>query len=357
MSLLKVTELLDEVASDNSKLVSIIDCVLQTLTDEGLAYKLRLPPAFVGIHMCNRDGYGISEGECHQLGLEIVQMGFSWAAVAHATAIEDCDQGLISKHTMALCNASKQLGTYKAGTIKVGSLSCGHTNAFLVAAAQNAESSIEMISEGGRLCSNKICKNDSAMATAMTQGLEWLVLKAEVAVRFPQLAALIQQAKNATGQSQREEGELQLLLQIQAIANRLSKSGVADWRAVKKEMSKGNVAKHIELDALIAYVQRWGGEALLRDLQMFHQAHAPPSRCIAASTFIALASLKLQTHEQCPLFVAACLKTQLTCPSGKVVQRFCRFLTSGDLGSISKNKLKQTLAAENILKNCRAALQ
>jgi len=56
---------------------------------------------------------------------------------------------------------------------------------------------------------------------AFSSGLRWLVLKAEVAQKYPTLCDLVQRARQATGLAQRAENEIQLLQRIHGMAMRL----------------------------------------------------------------------------------------------------------------------------------------
>ena len=71
----KVLSLLAEASGDGGRIVSAVDSVLEQLVRDNVAYKMRVPPAMVGIHPCNRDGYGVSESEVHSLGASIIDMG------------------------------------------------------------------------------------------------------------------------------------------------------------------------------------------------------------------------------------------------------------------------------------------
>ena len=86
-----------EQAKDGTRIVSIVDTIITLLEEQHLVYRVSLPPPLVGIHPANRDGYGVSVAEVHELGAELVDLGFSWLACAHATAEEDDEQGSFEK--------------------------------------------------------------------------------------------------------------------------------------------------------------------------------------------------------------------------------------------------------------------
>ena len=72
-----------------TQVVSAVDMIIERLEAIGLAYRLSIPPELMGVNPANRNGYGLSPVEVHALGADIVKIGWSWAACAHAVAVED----------------------------------------------------------------------------------------------------------------------------------------------------------------------------------------------------------------------------------------------------------------------------
>lgn len=144
----------------DDRIVSTIDDILKKLESQGLAYRLSIPPRMIGVHPCNRDGYGVSATEVHALGSEIVRMGWSWSACAGAVCIEDDPNSTIEKYTMTLVRASEGLGDVTPGQVKFGSLACGHTNRFLCAALDEVASEHSNLCIDGRMSVSKITAND-----------------------------------------------------------------------------------------------------------------------------------------------------------------------------------------------------
>ena len=216
--------------ADQTKLVKTVDDVMKHLVEDDLVYKCRIPSDLVGVHPSNRDGYGVSEEAVHSLGGDIVLLGFSMSATASAVCIEDGD-GKVAEFTKKICNGSEKLASVQPSEIKYGSLSCSHTNQFLRAANAEVPSTNEVLQVGSRINVAKITQNDSELKCALKEGLVWTVLKASVATLYPAFPTMLQAAKNAVGQIQQHETEVQLLMRIQALA---SAQGVHDvpttWR-------------------------------------------------------------------------------------------------------------------------------
>jgi len=159
----------------DDRIVSVVDEVLSMLETQKLAYRFSIPPKMVGVHPCNRDGYGISATEVHALGSEIVRMGWSWSACSHAVCIEDDKDGSIEGYTMTLLQGSDGLGSVAPGQVKYGSLACGHTNRFLCAVLDQVPSEHANLCIDGRMSMTKVTANDANMKGTcfilyMTQG-------------------------------------------------------------------------------------------------------------------------------------------------------------------------------------------
>ena len=56
--------------------VAAVDKILARLEHTKLAYRLSVPPRLMGVHPCNRNGYGVSAIEMQALGVKIFRMGF-----------------------------------------------------------------------------------------------------------------------------------------------------------------------------------------------------------------------------------------------------------------------------------------
>ena len=349
-----IVAILQRSSSATSCLVSDVDDILQELADANLSYRMKLPPRTVGVQPANRDGLGVSEADVHSLGAEIVTLGFSHNACKDAICVEDGPANAIELFTTALCADSK-LAAVVPGTVRYGSLSCSHTNQFLCAVLAGVPSDEDVLSQEGHMSYSKLATKDPILRQAMTEGMEWLVLKAAVETMYPTLPALIQSARNATTQVQREESEIQILFKIGRLSAQLAKrsGGNVDWQQVLSAASKSRPKCMENIPSIISYCQKFGGESLLADLTLFFQFHVSSNRVIASYTFSALGGLKLNPEHMLPLVATAVLKAQATCPTNKVVQQQCRYITQGEIASLTTNRKEQAHVAENLLRECR----
>ena len=110
---------------------------------------------------------------------------------------------------------SEQLAPMSASSIGYGSLSCSHTNAFLVAVNAGCPTMDPTLAVEGCLSKTSISNKDERFAEALSGGLRWLVVRREVPAMYPTLCELIQHAKHATATVSRRESEIQVPLRIQ----------------------------------------------------------------------------------------------------------------------------------------------
>ena len=336
--------------ADQTKLVKTVDDVMKHLVEDDLVYKCRIPSDLVGVHPSNRDGYGVSEEAVHSLGGDIVLLGFSMSATASAVCIEDGD-GKVAEFTKKICNGSEKLASVQPSEIKYGSLSCSHTNQFLRAANAEVPSTNEVLQVGGRINVAKITQNDSELKCALKEGLVWTVLKASVATLYPAFPTTLQAAKNAVGQIQQHETEVQLLMRIQALAS--AHGGHVDWDRVSVMVKKSRPRCADDVEALINFVAVCGGGATgvyIQELYAFHQAHVAPNRIMGGQIFNALSKLQLAHDERAPIFAIAVLKAHATGP--KVQGGLCKFISSSDVASLQKIVKQQCFSLRRSFKRC-----
>ena len=238
---------------DVNGLVSEIEEILESLKSLGLAKLERIEPMAVGVHHANRYGMGIVGAWMHSLGAKIVRMGWSNTACIGAICIEDTDDRRIESFTMDLQRGSSSFGKSPAGKIKYGSLSCGHTNQFLVAVLCGVESEHDEICIHGRLHKGRIIEIAPSMAEPLEKGLNWLVLKKEVGELFPTLPALIQSARQAIGQVQHGESHFELLQGIQTEISNAKDPTKIDWERIHKSLARSESTYAKDLPVLCEY--------------------------------------------------------------------------------------------------------
>ena len=339
------------------QVVAAVDKILALLEDSKLAYRQSIQPHLVGCHMVNRNGYGLSPIEVHSVGAEIVKLGWSWSACAHAVCVEETVDGDIGRFSESLSAMSNMLAPSTAKDVAFGSLSCSHTNAFLAAVNAGCPTNEAGLAIDGRLSAAAIGGKDALFNEALANGLRWTVVRREVPLLYPTLCELIQHAKNATSTVARKESEVQLLLRIQEMMEAEMGPGVdkrpVDWETLYSKVMHRVISSDVgDVKALVNFVKRWGGGSggkFISDLRLFHQVHISADRIIPSTTFDALYRLKTTVAESVPFFVMATVKAQGTCPPTKVVNRVCRYINKGDIDKVCSDEKKPLMLQANAL--------
>ena len=346
---------LESIDKEDAQLISIIDNIVGRLVDQRLAWTMKIPPKFVGVHPANRGGYGVSAVEVHALGRDIVKMGWSTAATAHAVCIEDGPDKSIAKFSVRSSHSTPGLGVVDESTIKYGSLACSHTNQFLVAVLSQIESEHEVLTIAGRMSPAKLGARDPKLAQALEHGLSWLVLSAQVADLYPRLPDLLQHARNATGAVQRLESEFATLSRIQSMVA-LRGSGSVDWSRIGEAVGARSKLSKSEIASLLRFVQLFGGGdegRFIRDLDHFSKVFVPTGRVVPIATFAALTELKLAPADIPPFFISAVVKAQAACPPSKIANGICRYISATDIASLAGPRRQLMSEAEVVLRACR----
>ena len=341
-----------------AKIVSTLDMILNALIEDGLARHQQLPPKCVGIHPSNRYGFGVSAAQVHHLGAQIVRMGWSWSACALAVCIADGATRRSAAFTAKMQRGSEKFGKSVENEIRYGSLACGHTNQFLVAALDRAVSDEEAISTDGRISIEQITNGDPQLAEALEKGLKWLVLDADVEDLYPSLPDLVQRARQAIGQVQSEESILQLCMNIQTLAASMQEDNkVANFDLIAAQVRQ-SCPKHPEdIHKLCSFVQLYSGGKdgqYLKDLTEFASLCVPSNRTILADMLQKFVDLKLESSELCPEFVVAVIKCNLDCPPNKVFAGICRFVKDGNIQRLQSAKKADMMESNQHLKDFKA---
>ena len=66
----------------------------------------------------------------------------------------------------------------------------------------------------------KLSQKNKNIASAFADGLEWIVIKHDVEMKYPELPALVQRAKNKVGATQRRPDMWQTIAHVQKLSTR-----------------------------------------------------------------------------------------------------------------------------------------
>lgn len=350
--------------TEKSKIVETVETIVGLLMEDGLVTQMHIPPKNVGVHPSNRYGFGVSAAKVHDLGAKIVGMGWSWAACALAISMAD-GNGKSAKFTCKMQQGSKKFGRSQLAEINFGSMACGHTNQFLVACIDKAETSEPALAgPDGRISHDML---GAGVLEAMRKGLKWTVLDSAVEDLYGMpLCNLIQRARQAVGQVQNEESVIQLALEVQELAAETEKGGkTANFEEIRSIVLESQPTNPGAVAHICNWVQLYGGGVsglFVRDLAEFVSLCVPSDREIDPEILESFVQLKkkLRKEELCPDFVCAALKMNYDCPKKWVKSGVCRFLKDNHVSSLGGAK-KGDMVNANVqlrsFKNLCKALQ
>ena len=92
------------------------------LLEQSQARVQQTPPDMVGIHPSNRDGGGVLWAHMHELGANVVKLGFMWEECNTAVCVEDDEQGSIAAFTQKFLAAAAPQLVAAGGNVQYGSL-------------------------------------------------------------------------------------------------------------------------------------------------------------------------------------------------------------------------------------------
>jgi hypothetical protein len=118
---------------NEGKIVSSVEGLLRFLESKGLAHRMRIHCANVGVHTSNRDSYGINGRDVQGLAKDIFVQGWSFAKVKDAIAVEipPADTEIETFNKKLVANSQGLLAPIEPGSLKIASLTKGHTTQML----------------------------------------------------------------------------------------------------------------------------------------------------------------------------------------------------------------------------------
>jgi len=220
---LKVAEAISQ-ASDGPILAGV-NRVFGLLRQVGLLRTQRIEPRLIGVHPMNRDGYGLSGRDCHDLIDSIFEIGYDCAQI-NAVALEvdpNNDLEVVAFNRKVAKDSQGLLPEIPAHNLLFASLSASHTNAGLRCIAAQVKHDREDMCINGLLSAQVIGQKDAAFEAAVMQGVEWKVISRVVGQEFPGFLHLVQSGLNSSGQVARGEHELQILKRMCNVINAAKK--------------------------------------------------------------------------------------------------------------------------------------
>ena len=196
--------------AQNGPLLAGVNKVFSVLRHHGLMRHQRIAPRLIGVHPANRDGFGISGRDTHDLLNSIYSLGFDHTQVNGVCLEVDpaVDHEVVSFNEKLSLESLGLLPQVPKNNLLYASLSASHTNAGLRCIAAQSPHDAEDMCLNGFLSVEAISQRDPAFAKAAEEGIEWKVISRVCGKEFPGLLSLIQSALNSSGQVAKGEHEL-----------------------------------------------------------------------------------------------------------------------------------------------------
>ena len=274
-------------------IVQAADRLEEFLEKEDLLYYMRIDCRAIGFDPSNRDKVGGNPLDVHALISAIKKAGWSAPAVSHATCVEIIPgDTTVEEFNRRFCEGT-DLMQVRLGSIKYGSLSCGHNNMGHRAILASCPHPDPAVTKDGRLSVDVIRQTDPRYADAIQQGMEWKVLKYEVRQRYPEALRIIQAARNVFGHVQRQTSVVQGLKQIHNMVSAFqSVNRPVDWDEIRRAVLDTQPPFADDIEFLINFVIGKSGGLDYPHLDEFvvsHRNHTHSKRRVPGELFGVLA--------------------------------------------------------------------
>ena len=338
----RIVELLLQADSspDDAAIVSIEQTILAILFSTGMAVaSTRICSRHVGVHKCNRYGFGVSWARFHRLGQKIMRLGFSWNACSNIICIEDDGDNENHEFTMNMQRSSEGYGKQKRHELKYFSLGGGHLNQLFVALEDGVPSSIPSISIDGRMSKQKVMQKHPAWGEAFVDGLIWTSLNKDLPKLYPTLCNLIQRARNAVSQTHSSETIIELILEIVSLATDMEKKTGAppDWNAVEQIVLQSEPPNADSIAILCNWVVKYGAHSA-DALKDFVYTCVPADREINVDVLVAVSKWPADADNTFPEVALALVMAEYNCPADKIEHGVCKFLKPSTIAGLVKEK-------------------
>jgi len=203
-------------APQDGKLRGLADRWKKLLLGHNYAYRAMIGPRFAGVHPSNRGGIGLICADVHTLLKRVARWGWVTSEVANACAFECDGDADIQTFNKTLVDKSGGLLAPITDPLKIATVETSHTTAGLrcVRAGVRAVDNPDLADDQGRLSLARLRERCSEHARKVEEGINYLVIKKDVAKALPDLPRLLSQAGNLLHETLRQESEWSVLLAI-----------------------------------------------------------------------------------------------------------------------------------------------
>ena len=291
------------------------DKLMQLLEGAGLIDIKNVSVAKVGVHPCNRDGAGLVPVDVQDLLLHIVKNGWSHNAVdAMAIEIPPSAEGQTwRKFNEKLCDESDGLlASVDREALEVVTVRGSHTTAAMRAMLAGCKGIHDELCTQGKLSYSKISEIQPSMQEPASKGIQYKVVKHQLATACPGLATVLSRTGNAIHGVHRHVTALQMCSRMHAHA---AASADPDWTKIVNQACIGMPPNYSKIATqLVKFVQAWSGGSsgrILKELEKYERLMTI-KRNLAASDLHSMGNLDALIDA--PRYVAGMVKALLNAP-------------------------------------------
>jgi hypothetical protein len=319
-----------------AQVVSIVDAIIDGLIQVNLANRQVLKPKRVGVNKLNRDEVGLLIESVIAIGEQVDNDGFSLWACAMAVCFEDDDERSHAKFTIDMCNAEPSLASFALDEVDHAAVACTHFNQFLCAAVDSVPCDVASIAVMGRISTAKIEAKNPRFGTAIREGIEWVVIKKQVTKLMPELARIIQDARNRVGKVQHNEDQWQVLKKMMRESKTQQQGTTILWDVVEARVKASKPTCMDDIAAYKAFLHLYPSHSHVDDLVRFTRKYCKLGSIVPGSLFQAIASIRLAPDE---LAADAFFTIVKTCAQGpKIEDKVCKTVTASMVVSFCKDR-------------------
>lgn len=309
----------------DAAVVALRDEVKGLLKKEGLMERSFINSKWMGTHPDNRYGDGVVPADVIALIGDIFGQGFSLLALQDPTCSEMPPPGharyaRLQHFNVHLAEGSGGMLPLYEDVIKAVSVTCGHTSQGFRCFQGGVPCDDPRFTQDGKLSIRRLQETQPSYAKAVSEGIEWDMLRYQAEDAFPWVPKLFQESGNAGQQIAHCESRLEIMLKIREIAARNSRlhNGNPFWDRVKTEAIRAGSSFKNEIEGLVDCVSDLSGgldnPVLLYEYRNFVR-QLQVQRVVRGWVLGACAKAKIGVEGACPLFRVACMKAMSSASS------------------------------------------
>eukprot|EP00438_Fugacium_kawagutii_P013575 Skav234779 [mRNA] locus=scaffold2396:596330:597600:+ [translate_table: standard] len=305
--------------ADDGHIVKATHRLLSCLDRHGHLRQARLLPDEVAVHVLNRDGFGVSATDCHQLISKIGEVGWSdreTNPICAELSPDDWDKH--KKFNMKLSQASNGMLPVLPDRFRYASLAGSHTNAALRCLIHEGHD-VENHFEGG-------CHG-----------------------AWTGVAELVQQAANASGQLASGEGEFQILKRMHGMMANCAGNVMPEWGMVRTRISRSKPACFEAMPRMYQFLIKYLDEDKFAELDSRIKRSSSLTKSLGSDFWEAMQADGKDWQQPCRSFRWAMLSSAYNA-AGK------QFSPSDIKRMLSKDFSPKVSQAENLMAEVRNAV-